>query len=731
MYSTPDPPQQWSVHAEFTINHPGAGNPQNPPKTGAIQDESGVRMLYSWTSNDPPSGKPSSNVARSESGSSNPEKLYGFQKGNLFFTSTPPPKPGGLLNVPVHDSAYGSELFSPGSCVGSNCHPFNRKCRSTCNIILSSNAKRKESIPSGTASHRTQSLRCQTPSACCEQKGDNFYGCGDPWCHHLQYSDDFSSVRRVSPVREICEDITNEGQGNCNELGCAICAQETDPKRSIKRDVSVQTYEMVSKCTSPMLKFPGRENSAESIPSKTGKLKRGRTVGYNRSRQSSRDSFSSIPLKKNSVEQNTMSSQASYKGLQEKKGSESDTKSGDSKKPRTIHIDVYCTGTEIESDSSSSSTSSRSKTVSTPQTVFESKTMYVKHQNAGDKSVPYNLKKSSSNISKNSPYRLSKTNSTSLDKENSDEEDSISTAYPSKVSSYSTIGRSLSSMSSFPNSATPFSMSSCTVPDYESSIGNTSWKDTYSDIDSLLHSRSTIPQNDSLYFVPRKIDEETSSKDSTSKLTNTTNSVHPSDSFEYADSEDRLRIKRMERMWRNRVQHGINTQSKSKLLQQQENLQDIVNKRLSRMNVSRSKDSDSDASDKSEKGWTILKNEENTHTQSQKQPPSDKVPTPPLYKSPSAVIIKERLSLDPSLGAPFTIFPGQYTEPRYIARRFGPVITVFKKPGHHIGPAKNPSCTCDHCRRYFENFGFRNRTCSVGDTPTTPFFNWKGLKKND
>lgn len=52
--------------------------------------------------------------------------------------------------------------------------------------------------------------------------------------------------------------------------------------------------------------------------------------------------------------------------------------SGDSlKKPRTVHIDVYCTGTEMESSDSSDSSEEGSKTASTAQTVFENQKMRV------------------------------------------------------------------------------------------------------------------------------------------------------------------------------------------------------------------------------------------------------------------------------------------------------------------------------------------------------------------
>nr|XP_023029880.1 uncharacterized protein LOC111517830 [Leptinotarsa decemlineata] len=746
MYNNPDQPQQWSVHAEFTITHPGAGNPSNPARTNTVQDDKGVRMLYSWSANDHPNTwSTSSQNNPSESGSyRSSERQYVFQKGNLFFTSTPPAKPS-QPSAPVLDSGYGSDLLSPSSFGGSGLpksgsHPFNRKCRSTCNIILTSNARHQGAgMEAGTSGRahcgRTQSLRCQTPSACCEKRSENFYGCGDPWCHHLHYADEFSTTRRVSPVREVCEDFQEVSHEDCDR-SCVVSESRKVLNLAVKRDVSVQTFEMVNKCTSPLLKVDDSDGQ-NSSGRKGSRLKRGRTIGRGDS------------LKKSPIPPSVLTDKIFQKELpklnrspslgktspsvREKKGSGSDTKSGDSsKKPRTIHIDVYCTGTDIESDSScaSSSSSSHSKSLSTPQTVFESDKVCITHRKADDKIVPRNF---------------SQTNDTSLEREDSDVDDGESTGYPSKVSSYSTMGQSLTSMSSFPNSAT-YSLSSCTVPDYESSAANTSWKDTFSDIDSLLQSRNSIGGNDSSYFIPRKIVEENVSG-SESLRTGTTNSIslNPSDSFEYDNSEDRLRIKRMERMWKNK---HLKQASKNKMLLRQEKLQEAVNKRLSQMNVS--KDSESEVSDDSEKGWTFLKGQEEKVTElvvpeaipptkESTQPPAPKKPlrvlskedstflgslsdsSSPPCKSPSSIIFQQRLSVNPDLRSPFTILPGKYTESRFIAKKFGPIIDVYKKPGHHIGPAKNPDCSCDHCRRYYkDSVTVRNRTSSLGDTPRIP-----------
>lgn len=100
---------------------------------------------------------------------------------------------------------------------------------------------------------------------------------------------------------------------------------------------------------------------------------------------------------------------------------------------------------------------------------------------------------------------------------------------------------------------------------------------------------------------------------------------------------------------------------------------------------------------------------------------SDSSPSPSC-RTPSSLAILQRLSLDPTLRAPFTLASGLFTEQRNVAKKFGPVISAFKKPGHHIGPVKNPECACAHCRSYYESVGFRTRTRSLGDPPLQ---NWK------
>lgn len=434
------------------------------------------------------------------------------------------------------------------------------------------------------------------------------------------------------------------------------------------------------------------------------------------------------------------------------KSSTPESKASD-KKPRTVHIDVYCTGTELESSSSSCS-DSENKTTSSPQTVFESEKFRLTHKRAHDKEAPHHLQKTQSNDSNVQSLRKK------FEKDESDD-DGASTAYPSQLSSFSAIKDIGSSFStSVPPSWSSVSMTSCPLPD-DDSVANTSWKDTYSDLGSLLESRSSLAQTDSLDFVPRKLWQRQSIEESpeNGSLPETPSkaSLQPSDSFEYANSEDRMRIKKMERMWGQDNKPWKSPQFQKKHLVQQKKLKEYLDKRMSDKSLPKweSKDTDSEGTDSEEKGWTIV-NEEQKIKASKEDPKviadvvkqcadRKKVETKPspisrfmdrkgnasdsnlAAKSPSILAIRQRLNANPSLGSPFTIFPGIFTEQRAVAKRFGNVVNVFKKPGHHIGPIKNPDCTCEHCRRHFETHGMRARAKSLGDSGGV--INWKEINR--
>lgn len=90
--------------------------------------------------------------------------------------------------------------------------------------------------------------------------------------------------------------------------------------------------------------------------------------------------------------------------------------------------------------------------------------------------------------------------------------------------------------------------------------------------------------------------------------------------------------------------------------------------------------------------------------------------TAPIFKRPS--FIRDKESVASSIQSHVS---GVYTN-EYLtrARKFGAVVGALRKPGHHIGPAKNPDCVCEHCTRWFEEkCKGRGRANSITNAPLT------------
>lgn len=82
-------------------------------------------------------------------------------------------------------------------------------------------------------------------------------------------------------------------------------------------------------------------------------------------------------------------------------------------------------------------------------------------------------------------------------------------------------------------------------------------------------------------------------------------------------------------------------------------------------------------------------------------------------------IIKPKSKLESSVTTPFTSVPGKKTDQLSKAEKFGTIIGAFRKPGHHVGPSKNPDCSCENCRHFYEERGYRTRARSMGDMPSS------------
>lgn len=370
-------------------------------------------------------------------------------------------------------------------------------------------------------------------------------------------------------------------------------------------------------------------------------------------------------------------------------------------------------------------------------------------------------------------------------KHGSDSEEEVSTAYPSALSSYSQFKDFESSLSSVPHSWSAMSTSSCTVPDYDS-LAATSCKDTVSDFESLVMRKFSLAPDESEYFIPRRVQQESSDLPSENPSRVSSSSILPSDSFEYEDFCDRERIKTMERMWGGGDPDQKTWKSPSserKFMLQQQKMKEYLNKRVKEKSAPKEevKESETESTeDDSERGWSFVRNMDDaknnlkreetvrraskdaledvdnnktintdnnpstnlknsvvlpkiTSDLGQQSKPVPSAPTPQTPQSPFNIQPSSSCTVMSRFGSnfstPFTIHPGKFTDPLFKAQKFGTVIGAIRKPGHHVGPAKNPDCLCDHCRRFYQDSQSRGRTRSVGDQSLEIPYSWREILK--
>lgn len=375
-----------------------------------------------------------------------------------------------------------------------------------------------------------------------------------------------------------------------------------------------------------------------------------------------------------------------------------------------MHIDVYCTGSD---DASSTDTTSEDER-STPMTVFENKDVKVTHTQAAD-DLPRGFQDEKAFLKRNAERRCASFRNAPMrmpslaSSKGYDSDEVLSSLYPSRFSSYSGIRDIDSAPWSIASSSTGISC-------YDSATV-TSSKDTFSDIESLINSKSGLT---------------------------------PCDSFEYANPADRDRIRRMENVWAKSDEKKSRTwrspQIERKHLLQNKKMKEYFRKHEMAWS---SEDSAEDSDESEAVGWSFVTGDDKSQLiredstfrrastgqleefdvtdkrlrngNAQEKCPrsmirSDHVPYSNILrdhigpfgsKSPSPLpsLISSRVT------SPFTTPQGERTDHIMKASVFGTVIGAFRKPGHHIGPAKNPACSCEHCRRHFEEVA-RGRSLS-------------------
>lgn len=421
------------------------------------------------------------------------------------------------------------------------------------------------------------------------------------------------------------------------------------------------------------------------------------------------------------------------------------------KSPRTVHIDVYCTGSEAD-DSSATSSQSTSPSInsscgnnnfdeesnSTPQTVLETK---FNHNRITDKNeLPRRIanqfieKHQKSIISPAKLRQFLIENATSKDEINESKqilfrkhmgESDLTrhTANPTKLSSTKNRfaiqkdGSEDGLSSNYPNS------SRSTVRDL-----------TSSSISSALASSSAVYEDLESW-------KENDTNGSGYHYGADSISTAPSDSFEYENSIDRTRILQMEQLWNQQTAKGWRSMGKERrFMLQQRKMIDFMHENEKQM-MERTEDDDN-----SDNGRTVQAIE----TEASKQPqvchaiynnvtglpkkqccrPSDDVLVGGIQLTDASFAepgkhkkILFTPSYSPSSQASSNLTANTTStingNPWKRAQKFGDIVLATRgKNGRHFGPAKNPDCQCDHCRHWAaEREQFRNRALSMGDVP--------------
>ncbi|XP_023177907.2 uncharacterized protein LOC111604184 [Drosophila hydei] len=501
------------------------------------------------------------------------------------------------------------------------------------------------------------------------------------------------------------------------------------------------------------------------------------------------------------------------------------------KKPRTVHIDVYCTGSEEDEEhadaeaSSSDSDSSNDQKLyeldsnSTPQTVLDNEQMLLRHQRISGAALPRRL-------AQRSPQPSSK-----QQQQHQQQQQKLNLGHA--ITKCSTV-EEVSESKQLLFRKHIGDQRAAKLANLRQKYMRQPSDETQSSGAYPNSSRSTVPRDATCSSVSSVLagdGVDTSWKDTDEVDTPAFALLSKSDSFDYENSLDRVRIRQMERLWsrQHSTPEQMQLQSQPPQQQQQQHLQTLgstsphpplttireVHSQRSSFQRSDTLPSESDGFSESNVGYNTYPGRQLQQQQQQQQqlsniprnrpgflqffgPPAS--PEPPAQSAPATAPVaaagaagvdpfkrlhpgyrwkseaRDNLSVQAAPGSPSsersspqllstastvlrcgseappsttsattfgtvaasplparrfeisrdspslasdvsTSVAGYTHEHLEKALRFGNVV-VMRKPGHHIGPTKNPNCHCESCQRWLaERFQMRGRAFSLGERP--------------
>lgn len=258
----------WLVRAEVTIRHGDAVTSetvQMPPGTTTTTDAGGIRMICRWNTSEPNSTSTPTSATTSNAflSSGSTAGGFGFQRGNILFTSTPPERSsGGSYTLPrsgssgnddsissrgranVSDSGYNSEQFSPHTYstlpAPRSSQQYNRRCKSTCSIVLSTASADKPTPEKPTSAESSKTI----PFV-------------DQWHRRSSHQHVFSR-HQFSAVPEVCEDCAEGSASSAFTTHfCTRVAEKTansSRAAAVSKDAASQTTDIESVRSSSTVK---------------------------------------------------------------------------------------------------------------------------------------------------------------------------------------------------------------------------------------------------------------------------------------------------------------------------------------------------------------------------------------------------------------------------------------------------------------------------------------------
>lgn len=445
------------------------------------------------------------------------------------------------------------------------------------------------------------------------------------------------------------------------------------------------------------------------------------------------------------------------------------------KAPRTVHIDVYCTGSDAEEDSSDASSSSsapsishdqRTKeddSISTPQTVYDTNQFRLQHKRIDShQDLPRRLGANLAAPNNAKANRVtSPTNLREFLLSKSDTKDEVNESKQMLFNKH--VGGDSGNSIPFRhgrftgrNRFRKDTSDDCLSSNYPNSSRSTVRDFTCSSISSALASNSAI--NDGYESSWKETDIDASVYQS---------SIAPSESFEYDNTRDRQRIRLMnerwgqghvwnftdgERRWQQSTLDNFEEEDTRTFANEpyehvynspfpvQTFTQSIVPARAHAPSIPAPAPMVPAPVAPPTAPTAVhfipthaeARNEENDtyahrlvlQRSMSNAPPSNNL-TEDNYEKQRRIVFNPIRSSCSQSSSIVSRISGYTMEHLMKARRFGQVVPAIRKPGHHVGPAKNPDCQCDHCRRWFaQREGCRERALSLGDTPFSNF--WPG-----